>query len=83
MPLFDLKCDACGLELFDVLQPVKAEVEKCPKCGSLMRRKFGTFSVRGFFRWMNDGKPDDIIVSYPGGHTRRKRHNELYMDGGL
>jgi putative FmdB family regulatory protein len=82
MPIYEYICDNCGQEQHDVLLPVIHEPAKCPKCGAICRQRFGSFSVRGFFRWMNDGKAD-VIVSYPGGHTRTKTHNELYRDGGL
>ena len=82
MPLFDIHCDTCGEELTDVLLPAEPTNEICPQCGSQMRRKLGTFSVRGFFHWMGDRGKEDRIVSYPT-HTRRKSHNELYGSGGI
>ena len=82
MAIFDLVCDTCGKELADVLLPPASIQKLCPQCGSQMRRKPSTFSVRGLFHWMGDRGKEDKIVSYPT-HTRRKSHNELYSSGGL
>jgi len=83
MALFDFCCDQCGEELEDVYQPVNPTNETCPNCGCIMRRKFGRFTTVGTFHWMGDKGKEDKIVSYPGGHTRRKTHNELYREGGI
>lgn len=73
MPLYEYKCLECN----HVIEKIKSSdtLETCPVCGSEMRRRWGSFSIRGFFHWMDWGKHDKL-VSYPGGKVRVRKYNE-------
>lgn len=86
MPIYNYECVDCGYE-FDQKLPFSASgsLVNCPKCGKEARKGFTIPFIiwgKGFFRWYNDGKQNDTIVSTPT-KTRRAKHNELHADGGL
>lgn len=58
MPLYDYECSKCKKE-FEVLQSKNKQSEKCPKCGSVSKKKVSSgvglvFKGKGFY--VNDYK---------------------------
>lgn len=42
MPMYDLKCEDCGHEVIDVLEPIVGPIHPCSECGHVMKRAFIT-----------------------------------------
>jgi putative FmdB family regulatory protein len=72
MPLYEYECDSCG-HRFEVIQKFSdAPIEKCPKCGSTVRKLMSSPAIqfKGSGWYINDYAKKDSAAATKAGNAK-------------
>lgn len=76
MPMFDRRCEECGMEREDCLENANAPDTQCIDCGGVMKRVWLPGSANSVISDEIDVTVAEVVARNPDGSPRRFRSRE-------